>query len=297
MASRYALKRKQSEGERQRETARQGTIVPFGKPSGGVETINPAKAREYLRTNTQQNRALNGGRIKEFSEEMKSGRWQLNGEPIIFDRDGKLVDGQHRLVACIQADAEFTTMVVRGVAPESFQSIDTAGVRTRRDVLSIAGEKYRTQLAAGLRLLWEWERGRPFPHGGSHGEMLTNTQVLDYLEKHPQMRECAQYAASRKALSQLLPQSIVTVLAFVFSSKDSTMCWTFFEALESGANLHVHSPVRLLRERLVSNRGGKAKLPAYDLAALTIKAWNAERAGREMRVLKFVSGEEFPEVK
>jgi hypothetical protein len=41
----------------------------------------------------------------------------------------------------------------------------------------------------------------------------------------------------------------------------------------------------------------KAKLPHYDLAGLTIKAWNAERSGREMRVLKFIDNEEFPEAK
>jgi DNA-binding transcriptional regulator YiaG len=313
MASRYREKHQQRgqqvvrEGDRQRDAGRQGTIVPFGKPVTSVETIDPAKAKEYLRTNTNQQRTLSTSRIAHFADEMKAGRWQLNGESLIFDSDGRLIDGQHRLVACIRADCSFTTVVVRNVAPESFQSIDTAGVRSRRDVLSISGEKYRTQLAAGLRLLWEWERGRPFPHGGAHGDALSNTQVLDYLEKHPRMRECAAFAASRKALNRLLPASrkalnrllpasLTTVLAYVFSGKDATMCKVFFDAVESGANLHVHSPTRLLRERLVANRGNKAKLPSEHIAALTIKAWNAERANREMRVLKFMDGEEFPDV-
>lgn len=83
-----------------------------------VEKINPKKAKEYLKKNINNprgNNSLHRAHVKRLADDMKAGLWQLNAEPIVFDEDGFLKDGQHRLAAIIQSGATIETVVIRGV--------------------------------------------------------------------------------------------------------------------------------------------------------------------------------------
>ena len=85
-----------------------------------VEDIGPAKAREYMKLNINNPRGGTMSRsvIKSYAEDMKAGLWQLNGEPIVFDEDGFLKDGQHRLAAILMSGVTIRTVVIRGVAAD-----------------------------------------------------------------------------------------------------------------------------------------------------------------------------------
>ena len=69
-----------------------------------VEKITPELAREYLKKNTDNYRKLARGTVRNYAEDIKNGRWELNGETIVFAESGVLQDGQHRLAAIIQAN-------------------------------------------------------------------------------------------------------------------------------------------------------------------------------------------------
>lgn len=85
-----------------------------------VEKIGPKKAAEYLKKNINNPRGkkMNRGRIVSYAEDMKNGRWQLNGEAIVFDSEGFLKNGQHRLAAILAAGVEVEMTVIRGVDPD-----------------------------------------------------------------------------------------------------------------------------------------------------------------------------------
>lgn len=83
-----------------------------------VETITPEKAAEYLKSNTNNYRKLSRATVRNYADEMKAGRWELNGEPICFSESGELKDGQHRLAAIILAKKSIRMNVTRGVADE-----------------------------------------------------------------------------------------------------------------------------------------------------------------------------------
>ena len=102
-----------------------------------VETITPKMAEVYLGFNTQ-NRKPNNGTIRRYATDMKSGNWKLNGQPIIFDRNNILKDGQNRLMACIVANIPFVSVVVRGVEVDTFDSIDTGHKRNMADMFEAA---------------------------------------------------------------------------------------------------------------------------------------------------------------
>lgn len=64
-----------------------------------VRVLSPADARDMLTRNTH-NRPPREGDVLKWAAEMEAGLWRMNGEPIKFGESGRLIDGQHRLMAC-----------------------------------------------------------------------------------------------------------------------------------------------------------------------------------------------------
>lgn len=81
-----------------------------------VETITPEIANEYLKMNARNPRSvLNWATINKYVDDINAGLWTLNGEAIVFDEDGYLKNGQHRLCAIVRAGKQIKTLVVRGI--------------------------------------------------------------------------------------------------------------------------------------------------------------------------------------
>ena len=87
-------------------------------------TITPAMAQEWAGLNTR-NRPVRYTKVAQFARDMTAGKWMLNGETIKIASDGTILDGQHRLYACIQAEVPFETVVIRGLPMEAQDTIDT----------------------------------------------------------------------------------------------------------------------------------------------------------------------------
>lgn len=80
-----------------------------------VETITPEIARELLKHNRVNRNISNNRVVYQYAEDMKSGKWQLNYEPIHIYEDGSVANAQHRLSAVIIADRPVQFLVVRNV--------------------------------------------------------------------------------------------------------------------------------------------------------------------------------------
>ena len=88
-----------------------------------VMDITPDMAREMLKQNINNPRgdkSLKRAIVKSYADDILNGRWQLNGEAIVFDEDGRLVNGQHRLAAIVYAGNPAKMLVVRGVSRDVY---------------------------------------------------------------------------------------------------------------------------------------------------------------------------------
>ena len=106
-----------------------------------VEKINPKVAKEYLKKNVNNPRgtnSLNRAHVKQLADDMKAGLWQLNGEAIVFDEDGYLKNGQHRLAAVILSGVTIETVVLRGVSRD-VDIYDDQLKRTINQMLKVKG--------------------------------------------------------------------------------------------------------------------------------------------------------------
>ena len=84
-------------------------------------SVTPALALEWLEK-MGANRSVAQRYVEAFARDMRAGEWTLNGETIKFDVQGRLVDGQHRLWAVVQADVTVEMDVARDVPEAAMQA-------------------------------------------------------------------------------------------------------------------------------------------------------------------------------
>lgn len=252
-------------------------------------SINPALANEWLVKNSN-NRHLSEDLVVNYATEMEAGRWALNGESIKFDTSGRLIDGQHRLRAIVLYGKAVKSLVLRGVDPSAFDTLDTGKRRSAGDVLSIRGVKNANRIAGVLGWIWRF-------HSDNMERRVRQpaTRVVEsVLDKFPEVKLAVEQIGN--STSHLLSAPLAIALYVLFKRHNATVADEWYIALKDGATLESNRTMFLLRERLIRNRSDNAKLPAHEVAALCIKAFNALLAQEEIKHLRHSHGEEFPRI-
>ncbi len=257
-----------------------------------VETITPDDATAYLERNRLNNRHVNDRRITDYAREMKAGQWRLNGEPIIFDWDDELLNGQHRLYAIIEANIPVRIVVVRGVDPATFYTMDQGKVRSGRDVLQGEGRGHPDTLSSVLRIEHSHRSGNILGGGPAR---LRPSQLPAILSDMPGAEEAAAFAGQNmKRLFGVLTPGEIGWLYLHTNAIDPRLAATFFDHLATGAGMGTDHPLLALRNRLVVMEHSKHVEDRKERLAIAVKAWNAFVTGSGLRVLRYMHGEAFP---
>jgi hypothetical protein len=257
----------------------------------GFETVKftPQMASDLLDKHAhEKNRPLRQGKIQTYADDMRAGKWDLNGETVIIGDDETVLDGHHRLWACIMAETPFETAVVRGVDPKTFKTIDTGAHRTGADVVYITSDsrKYHRTVAGAALLIIRYESGKVL----SRGKVLPR-EIATYFEEHPDLETWAEAANKGPMKPFGAPIAATTYLA---SGKYRARAADFVDALTSGAALDKGSPVLALRNRLLTPSG---RLIAEERFALVTQGWNAYVEGRSLTRMQMFKGDKFPKIR
>jgi hypothetical protein len=137
--------------------------------------ITPAMAKKCLDKNNLSNRNLSGSRVDAMVADMLSGNWHLTHQGIAFDDDGNLLDGQHRLAACVKSNVSFKSMVTRGMSKDACIAVDNTRPRSIVDHARQMGIPL-TQSHAAIALVIE--------HGPEQQTHLSTNQRLGLIEKY-----------------------------------------------------------------------------------------------------------------
>lgn len=247
--------------------------------------ITPALAAQMLEEAGAPNwRTLRPTVVARYALDMTNGRWRKTGEAIKYDSAGHLVDGQHRLRACIKANKPFPTLVIRGIESPAVEAMDMGLKRSLADFLHREGFAETTRVAAAIVLAWQWETGhlldniRPGP-----GE------ALEWFRRHPEIVRAGQIAWSYRDLRITgSAASVFTWRAIQIDPEEETL---FRHALISGEKMERGHPVLLLRNWLTLGLGRERRNRPDNVVmlAMMIKAWNAVMTGTWPRSLSYRS--------
>lgn len=249
-----------------------------------VETITPEKAREYLNTTQGEGkprRALSQIYVSSYADTMRKGRWMLNGEAIIFDINGVLINGCHRMAAVIEAGIPVAFEVIRGINPEAFTTYDNGRHRTVGQLLCMQGVK-NYNLIASIVITSERlkKSGRLYESNTSHNGRVKVSNDDNYLIYSRDMEgydEAGNFISKLVSRGKYLSGSWAGGLYYYLTH---TGGWptekvkSFLECVFSSETTEIE-PANLLRKRVTETFMQGKRLEASMLFALIAKAWNA----------------------
>lgn len=222
-------------------------------PSLRLETlvldVTPDLALAWL-ADARHCRPLCPRAVARFAQEMRAGRWALNGQTVVFDRQGRLRDGCRRLAGVVKAGVTVRMLIVRGVEPGSAETLDSGQPRGLGQLLRARGEARPGPLAAALRLFRRWLQSDdelptvvPTPHG-----------LITLLERVPELRASLLLIESQGWRGATLP--VLAVAHLVLATEADPACVTaFFQRLGDPDLPRGEHPIPDLQRRLEARNG------------------------------------------
>lgn len=261
-----------------------------------VITITPEMAREILELNTN-NRPLRPTLVKTYAHDMRSGKWMLNGETIIMNGT-QLLNGQHRLQACIEANVPFRSVVIRGVASNAFPTMDRHGRRSDGDVLEIMGVKNGNTAAAAAKLVHgftKYSRERT-PLGMRHAMRNERLDIPAFLVDNPMIEHSAAVAKLSSKKARFMTPSVTAAFHYMASRISIADADAFVDGITNGSLLKEGDPRLVLRNYLINRAASRTKETAEFVLVRYIHGWNAYRSGRTVMINRVRTEDSIPKM-
>ena len=251
-----------------------------------IENVTPQLASAYLSQNTN-NRPLNKSRVQAYANAMMRGEWQFNGDPVRFDEDGCLIDGQHRLSAIVQSSIPMKMLVIRNLPQSTFKTIDVGAKRSPSDLAALAGVKNSTNATAGARLYLTWlATGTIY---ATVDKSPTSSQILDFVTSNSILDRATTYVCGSRFHKKFLSPSVSCFLYLAFSTIDEEKAIEFMNEIREPTSVDWQNPAFLLRERITQSSLGKTRLRKNEMVALVMKAWRHWIKGEKVKQLKVLT--------
>lgn len=224
-----------------------------------VETVTPDLAAHYLKRNVDNYRKISKTKVAQYAAEMKAGKWQLNGEGIMFDEEGKLKNGQHRLAAVIAAGIPVKMTIVTGVGND-VTIYDVGSMRTTNQIAlaSGCGDITKIETAAGTAIVGRFNT-------------VTKGVVIEWLKGHYEELKRAYRVCGANSRSRLSSRTACVLSTYMMLRKQRIKSYEaeiFFKVFSSGntvgADGYEASPAlvarRMFEERYKGNASDKKSI-------------------------------------
>lgn len=171
-------------------------------PSTAFITITPELAKQMLERNYEKNRSIRQADVATYAADIKNDNWHpMRNQPIVFTKDGTLIDGQHRLHAVVLAGKSIKSWVHFDASINDFVFIDGGVSRKAEDFIDIP---YKTGVTALARSAAAIESGSSIRSAITNNDASTRSKesrgkisrksVIDYVNKNtPELIECIKF--------------------------------------------------------------------------------------------------------
>lgn len=264
-------------------------LKPFTKlllrqRSNTMVLITPAQAQDLLDNHNARNRAMKAQGVRRWAAEIEAGRWDPDASDIKVDWNQNLIDGQHRLAACVLADKAIGTLLRTGLNPDTQRRVDVGIKRNTSDTFKMEGIPWATNTAAGILLRIRYEEGeaRGLKVTAKIRPEVSPDMSLEYFRAHPMHEKMQIHADRMYRIGPGIARTVWFAALPMFAEADEADALRFSEAFVSGEWGGPGSPIQALVRFLSQAR--TPGIPGFrsshvnerHLLAL-VKAWNAWR--------------------
>ena len=243
-----------------------------------TEIVTVAQAKEYLER-VLPNRTLNERLARRYAEDMRTGRWINNGQGIVLDHQGNLIDGQHRCQAIVFAQQSISMLVVRGVPATAMETIDSGRPRGLADVLRIEGYSSSVVLAAAARLVFNYVAGVALTYSPS------KAAVLELIKRHKEALTFGVKMVDKVRQHVFSRTQVAAVLVLATNNERLlTEAQLFFDGIAYGEGLYQGDARLTFRNWAMELQMYSRGAPTFGAAT---RAWNAYAVGKELAAIRF----------
>lgn len=261
-----------------------------------LELIDKAVADHYLTKLPERQRSLARSTVNQYAGDMDTGDFQYAGDPIRFNGDGELIDGQHRLQAILQSGHPLWMMVIRGLSNDTIEVVDGGKGRSFTDMLQIHEVKNASAVSALTKKVEHWlvgnyaeeGMGRSVDSQNVHAR-LSNRQLWHCYQEHTDMiASSAIYGANvgmwaRQYNRGTCPGSTFAFAHLMLSRLDVFAADKFFIELRGdGAS----QALRVLAERIKKGPGRDEKISGVTWLHWIFGTWNHWLDGTSQQTLR-----------
>jgi hypothetical protein len=248
--------------------------------------------RPSIENDIYQQRRVRTQHVDFLAREMRAGRWADLGEPLMFDINKKLVDGQHRLLAVIKSGVTIEFYVKDGIKIEDYVKINVGKARSTSDVLTGKGFNNPQILSGAVTILWRYEL-----NAMKSSSTPSPAEVIEFVSVNNGVFDSIRIIRTLSEKNAFMSRVKAAAMHYAFSCIEPQLANTFFTLLFTGENLSTGSPILLLRNRLIENsRSKKTKMRGVEVLALIVIAWNCFLRGQKLSCLKWNSESDFPQI-
>lgn len=264
-----------------------------------LEEITPERARTLLSSN-DGNRNIKESAVARYRNDIVNNKWKHStGEFIKISQSGKLIDGQHRLTAVVQAQKSVYMDVMYDIPDENFTFIDTGVSRSSSDVMRISGIQ-NSALIAGiiateerLKALFTGNRivSLNMDKSSKFHYKMSNNDIMETYNKNPKYWDNISMMVQRlyKESTRLLaPSAIGGLLSIIGNEYDIHTSQDFLRrllVLEGNCPSYIRLLNKKLRDDQINNRG---KMKANFKLALIIKAFNTFISNKDVKEIRIL---------
>lgn len=243
--------------------------------------VTPEDAAQLLEANGS-NRPLNEQHVKRIARQITDGKWRFNGDTIKISATNDILDGQHRLWAIIEAKMPVETIVVRGIEPDAFSTIDTIRKsRSGSDVLALIGvTNQRSAISVGLQWLIRWQR-KTLENYRAPQNRIENSDIEAAYRDNPGIARAAERA---NKLRGVFNPGLLTFFYFVLTNRNPELAERLMYTLENPSGIGMDDPFFRLRAYFLNPNSRKDTLVSI---ALMVKAANAAHKKKDVKVLNW----------
>lgn len=256
--------------------------------------VSPELAGMWLDRNFQGQRNLSPRTSNKYGAEMLGRQWLFTGDPIRFNREGKLIDGQHRLTAIVDSGETQLLLIIEGLDHDTMAAIDSGRRRSYPDFLRMQGVTNYISVAALVLRMWHWEHGNYLPRvtrivDAPWAQAIPSVQDMEATRAALEaegldFNKAAMFAQNAKAkIGRGCPVmgSILGLTWSLFTLIDPYLREQFFhELLDESKETKPTYAVNALKNLI--NRKQVGDLTDTEWLHFFIGTWNSWRSGREI---------------
>lgn len=265
-------------------------MIPENDPhslpgKSGVFPVTPEMASSWLSyRNHPMNRPLSASVSGRYQADMEAGRWR-EGTPegLIFDTDGWVVSGQHRLRAQANSGMTLNWWIFVNEPRDIFDHIDQG---FRRTAAHLIRDKYATQIAAGARHLAALTDGDRW--GMPRYGRITTPETIETYHRWPELTWHLKDVTGAHYDAGIPAPPHLAVIAQAARTEHRGKIPDWLTGVRTGYKLRPGDSRAQLRNRfrggfITAGQGNKRDM----MYALIVKAWNAYVTQVPVNVLTF----------